>query len=45
MNFNGLKIILKIPKYNYERSQPDIHIRESTCGLVHIFKTEEKFMQ
>ena len=38
MNFNALKIIKKIIKKNEDRSRPDTHTRESTCGLVHICK-------
>ena len=36
MNFNALKIILKIhKKNNLKRSRPETHSRESTSGLVH----------
>ena len=39
MNFNTLKIILKIhKKNNLKRSRPETHSRESTSGLVHICK-------
>ena len=38
MNFNALKIILKIHKKNLDRSWSDTHTRESTCSPVHICK-------
>ena len=37
MNFNALKIILKIHKKK-DRSRSDTHTRESSCDLVHICK-------
>ena len=42
MNFNAIKIILKCIKNNLEKSKPDAHTRESTCGLVHLCKIREK---